>query len=235
MNRMNLAVLLGEYQERGPQVARIASRHFTELGAAASVESSGQALELPAEIRRQLRPMQKEAPKEPNFAELHTAAQSAVAELRLFYEKFSPVMKLYEKTKDVERLFLSIRPKEVARVPGLVFRRGQFEASWALAHYISDHEAFEADVGRVTEARLAELAKDFRSALADYRDPSRFSQDVLVRYRDAKKSILESIGPKDYPHDPGYDYVAALKARLQAEKQYESPIPFAMEPMPAAC
>ncbi len=170
-----------------------------------------------------------------NFAEKSAIVQSFMPELRRFFVKFEPVRKLYEKTKDVERLFLSFPPEEAARDPRLVFRRDRFEANWALAHYDSDHESYEADIGRVTKERLAKLSKDYRSALRDYRGGVRFSQAVIDNYRSAMKIISESIGPKDYPHDPEHDYPAALKAMLQAEKEYESPIPFATDPIPTAC
>lgn len=235
MTSMNLAALLAEYQRRGPPATLTFSQVMINMAAAASVESSGQTLKVPAYIERGNKSIQRAAPKAPSFDEAHSAALSVVAERRLFNQRFSPVKALFDTTRDVERLFLSIRPKEVALIPGLVFRREQFEANWALAHYTSDFEAFEADIGRVTEARLSELAKDFRAALVDYRNPARFSQDALNRYLGAKKSILVSIGPDGHPHDPDYNYVAVLKARIHADEQYELPIPIGMDSIPAAC
>ena len=235
MTSMNLAALLAEYQRVGPQATLTVSQAMINMAAAASVESSGQTLEVPASIKKGKKSIQREVPKAPSFDEAHSVALSLVAEQRLFNLRFSPVKALFDTTRDVERLFLSIRPKEVARIPGLVFRREQFEANWALAHYTSDVEAFEADIGRVTEAQLAELAKEFRTALADYRNPARFSQNTLNRYLGAKKSILASIGPDGRPHDPDYNYVAALMARIQEDAQYELPIPIGMDSIPAAC
>ncbi len=247
--KLNLALLLAEYPNRGRQYLDDASQTSSSLALISSVSGLGNTSEFG--IPKSLKRRQRKGPNKSNFSETWAEAVSCLKDLDSL-EQGWPVVALRERSNLIERSFLlmSSEAKSALQDKGLAFHRKSYEASWALSHCNSSYEEFEEDISREKSERISTILKEFDRALVGYvtepepRTNDWNGDDVIRRFLDAEAEMKKAIGPRGSPYQLDFRYEARyetyLKAMSQADrasradKEHES-TPCAGGPAPAAC